>query len=46
MFRVKLTYAPWIILAFAGVAMLLAKVSAGDPGGGGVHGNIIQALFA
>ena len=44
MFRVKATYAPWIILAFAGVAILLAK-NAGDPGGGGVHG-IIQMFFA
>jgi len=45
LFRVKVTYAPWIILALAGAAMLLANVNAGDPGGGGVHG-IIQLLFA
>ena len=45
MFKVKVTYAAWIILALAGAAMLLANVSAGDRGGGGVHG-IIHLLFA
>jgi hypothetical protein len=42
---VKVRYAAWIMAALAGAAMLLATVSAGDPGGGGIHG-IIQLLFA
>jgi hypothetical protein len=50
LFRGKVTYAAWIILVLAGAAMLLARVSAGDSGGGGVHDiaighHIIQMLF-
>jgi hypothetical protein len=44
LFRVKMTYAPWIILALTGAAMLLATVNAGDHGGGGVHG-LIRAVI-